>query len=63
MDFLSGEDPALGVPAIGDMQDVQELEDDTQKPVVSSTAASLWWVVHALGMKAPVEGYGKLLRN
>ena len=27
MDFLSGEDPALGVPAIGDMQDVQELED------------------------------------
>jgi len=42
---------------------VQELEDDTQKPVVSSTAASLWWVVHALGMKAPVEGYGKLLRN
>jgi maleate cis-trans isomerase len=22
---------------------VQELEDDTQKPVVSSTAASLWW--------------------
>ena len=42
---------------------VQELEDDTQKPVVSSTAASLWWVVHALGMKAPVEGYGKLLRG
>jgi maleate cis-trans isomerase len=23
---------------------VQELEDDTKKPVVSSTAASLWWV-------------------
>lgn len=42
---------------------VQELEDDTGKPVVSSTAASLWWVMQALGMKAPIEGYGKLLRG
>jgi len=42
---------------------VQELEDDTQKPVVSSTAASLWWVMHALGIKAPIDGYGKLLRG
>ena len=42
---------------------VQELEDDTQKPTVSSTAASLWWVMQALGMKPPIEGYGKLLRG
>jgi maleate isomerase len=42
---------------------IQELEDDTGKPVVSSTAASLWWVMQALGMKAPIEGYGKLLRG
>ena len=42
---------------------VQELEDDTQKPVISSTAASLWWVMHALGIKAPIDGYGKLLRG
>jgi len=42
---------------------VQELEDDTGKPVVSSTAASLWWVMHALGMKAPIDGFGKLLRE
>lgn len=41
---------------------VQELEDDTQKPVVSSTAASLWWVMHALGIKAPIAGFGTLLR-
>jgi maleate cis-trans isomerase len=40
---------------------VQELEDDTQKPIVSSTAASLWWVMQALGIRAPIEGYGKLL--
>ncbi|MGE5215604.1 MAG: hypothetical protein ACM3SP_01230 [Chloroflexota bacterium] len=42
---------------------VQELEDDTAKPVVSSTAASLWWVMNVLGIEAPIEGYGKLLRG
>jgi len=42
---------------------VQELEDDTAKPVVSSTAASLWWVMQALGIKAHIDGYGKLLRG
>jgi maleate isomerase len=42
---------------------VQELEDDMQKPVVSSTAASLWWVMQALGIKASIAGYGKLLRG
>ena len=40
---------------------VQELEDDTQKPVVASTAASLWWVIKQLGMKIPIAGYGRLL--
>ena len=42
---------------------VQELEDDTQLPVVSSTAASLWWAMQALGIKSPIEGYGKLLHG
>ena len=40
---------------------VQELERDTQRPVLSSTTASLWWVLHALGMKIPIDGYGQLL--
>lgn len=40
---------------------VQELEDDTGRPVVSSTAASLWWVMKTLGMKVPIQGYGQLL--
>jgi maleate cis-trans isomerase len=39
------------------------LEDDAGKPVVSSTAAALWWVMNALHMKAPIEGFGKLLRG
>jgi maleate isomerase len=42
---------------------IQELEDDTQKPVISSTAASLWWVMHVLGIKVPIQGFGKLLRR
>jgi maleate isomerase len=42
---------------------VQELEDETQRPVVSSTAASLWWVMHVLGMKPRIEGFGTLLRS
>jgi len=40
----------------------QELEDETGRPVVSSTAASLWWVMKTLGMKIPIKGYGQLLR-
>lgn len=40
---------------------VQELEDDTARPVVSSTAASLWWVMKTLGMRIPIKGYGRLL--
>ena len=40
---------------------VQELENDTGRPVVSSTAASLWWVMKTLGMKVPIQGYGQLL--
>jgi len=42
---------------------VQDLEDDTQKPVVSSTAASLWWVMQTLGIKPRITGYGKLLNS
>ena len=41
---------------------VAELEADTGRLVVSSTAASLWWVLKQLGMKIPIAGYGQLLR-
>ncbi|MEO6165633.1 MAG: hypothetical protein ABIP88_16000 [Candidatus Binatia bacterium] len=40
---------------------VQELENDTQLPVVASTAASLWWVMRTLSIKAPVPGFVRLL--
>ena len=40
---------------------IQELKDDTQKPALSSTTASLRWVMHVLGIKVPIPGFGKLL--
>lgn len=42
---------------------VESLERDTARPVVSSQAASLWWVLQTLGMKVSIEGYGRLLRQ
>ena len=42
---------------------VQELEDDTERPVISSTGASLWWVMNTLGIKVPIQGFGRLLRG
>jgi maleate cis-trans isomerase len=42
-------------------EDMQQLENDTGRPVVSSIAASLWWVMKTLGMKIPIKGYGRLL--
>jgi len=41
---------------------VEELETDTDKPVVASTAASLWWVLQTLCMNISVTGYGRLLQ-
>ena len=40
---------------------VESLERETTRPVVSSHAASLWWVLQTLDMKVPIEGYGRLL--
>ena len=41
---------------------LDELERDSDRSVVSSTAASLWWALKKLGMEIPIEGYGRLLR-
>jgi maleate isomerase len=41
---------------------VEELEGDTNKPVISSTAASLWWALQKMNMKIPIPAYGQLLR-
>jgi maleate cis-trans isomerase len=41
---------------------VEELENDSGRAVVSSTAACLWWVLQTLAMRIPIGGYGQLLR-
>src|SRR3972149_5252558 len=41
---------------------VEELERDSERSVISSTAASLWWGLRTLRMQIPIEGYGRLLR-
>lgn len=41
---------------------VEELERDSGRLVVSTTAACLWWVLQRLAMRISIEGYGQLLR-
>ncbi len=40
----------------------ERLEREIGKPVVASAAASMWWILKALGLKIPIPGYGRLLR-
>jgi maleate cis-trans isomerase len=40
---------------------MQQLENDTDRSVVSSAAASIRWVMKTLGMKVLIRGYGRLL--
>ena len=42
---------------------VERLESEVGRPVVATVAASLWWVLRTLSIKAPIKGYGRLLRG
>ena len=42
---------------------VAELERRTGKPVVTSNQASIWMSFHALGLTAPIKGFGRLLES
>jgi maleate isomerase len=42
---------------------IDELEARIGKPVVTSTQATLWHVLRLAGVKAPIAGYGRLLRE
>lgn len=45
------------------LEAVDELEQRTGKPVVSSNQATIWATYRNLGMTEPVRGYGKLLES
>jgi maleate isomerase len=47
-----------GLPTAGI---VERLERDLGKPVVTSQAATLWQALRTVGIREPVQGYGRLL--
>jgi maleate isomerase len=45
------------------MDALERIERDTGKPVISTTQASIWAALRIVGYTAPIEGYGRLLRD
>lgn len=54
--FLSG----LGMPTVAALA---AMEQDLGKPVVSGAAAAMWRALRAAGLRAPIEGHGRLLHS
>jgi len=54
--FLSG----TGLPTVGVLD---TLEQDLKKPVISSNQASLWQALRLSGVRQPITGFGRLLRD
>jgi maleate cis-trans isomerase len=52
--FLSG----TGMPTVAVLD---MLEQDLQKPVISSNSAMMWLALRACGVNQPIAGYGRLL--
>jgi maleate isomerase len=52
--FLSG----TGMPTVSVLE---MLEQDLQKPVISSNSAMMWLALRACGVNQPIGGYGRLL--
>jgi maleate isomerase len=42
---------------------IEDLEEITGLPVVTSNQALLWWALRTLGIDEPVPGHGRLLRS
>ena len=45
------------------MDAIERIERETGKPVISTTQASIWAALRAIGHIEPVTGYGRLLRE
>ena len=42
---------------------IDRIEKESGKPVVTNTQAWVWEALRAMGMKTPIPGYGRLLRD
>jgi maleate isomerase len=45
------------------MDAIERIERDTGKPVITTTQASIWAALRAVGHTEPIAGYGRLLRE
>ena len=45
------------------MDAIERIECETGKPVISTTQASIWAALRAIGHSEPVNGFGRLLRE
>jgi maleate cis-trans isomerase len=54
--FLSG----VGMPTL---EVLELLEQDLRKPVISAASAMMWHALRVSGIREPVQGFGKLLRE
>lgn len=45
------------------MDAIERIERDTGKPVISTTQATIWAALRAIGHTEPIQGYGRLLRE
>ena len=43
--------------------DLETLERDLGRPVITANQASLWHCLRMSGIRTPTEGYGALLRS
>lgn len=44
-------------------ENIEPLEKETGIPVVASTQSGLWGALRLMGMKTPIQGYGRLFRE
>lgn len=47
----------------GALEAVERVERDLNKPTVTSNQATIWATLRAIGIKQPIQGYGRLLFN
>jgi maleate isomerase len=50
-------------PAWPVTENIEALEEETGLPVVASAQAEVWGALRLMGVKTPVEGYGRILRD